>query len=262
MTIRIALAQVTSTDDLAANLATIDEYTSRAAADGARLVVFPEAMMRCFGGASLVDIAQQLDGPWANAVRAIAERADVAVATGMFTPTDDGRVHNTLLVTGAGVDAHYDKIHLFDAFGFAESDTVAPGQHPLVVDIAGIRVGFAICYDLRFPGLFQTMSDNGAQLHVVSASWGAGPGKVDHWKLLARARALDTTTFVAACDQAPPVDYHGSAPRGVGHSLVAAPDGGVLGSLGAEPDLLTVDLEFDRVNAVRESLPVLANRRI
>ncbi|HWF41205.1 MAG TPA: carbon-nitrogen hydrolase family protein [Acidothermaceae bacterium] len=262
MTIRIALAQVTSTEDASENLAAIDRYTSRAAADGARLVVFPEAMMRCFGGASLVEIAQPVDGSWANAVRAIAERADITVVTGMFTPTDDGRVRNTLLVTGAGVDAHYHKIHLFDAFGFAESDTVSPGQDPLVVDIAGVRVGFAICYDLRFPGLFQTMADNGAQLHVISASWGAGPGKVDHWELLARARALDTTTFVAACDQASPVDYRGSAPRGVGHSLVAAPDGGVLGSLGAEPDLLTVDLELDTVDAVRRSLPVLANRRI
>jgi len=139
MTIRIALAQVTSTEDASENLAAIDRYTSRAAADGARLVVFPEAMMRCFGGASLVEIAQPVDGSWANAVRAIAERADITVVTGMFTPTDDGRVRNTLLVTGAGVDAHYHKIHLFDAFGFAESDTVSPGQDPLVVDIAGVR---------------------------------------------------------------------------------------------------------------------------
>jgi len=132
----------------------------------------------------------------------------------------------------------------------------------MVVDISGIRVGFAICYDLRFPGLFQTMADNGAQLHVISASWGAGPGKVDHSELLARARALDTTTFDSACDQASPVDYRGSAPRGVGHSLIAPPDGGVPGSLGAEPELLTVDLELDTVGAVRRSLPVLANRRI
>lgn len=262
MTIRIALAQVTSTDDTDENLATIADYTSRAAADGARLVVFPEAMMRCFGGASLLDIAQPLDGPWANAVRAIAERAGITVAAGMFTPADDGRVRNTLLVTGGGVEAHYDKVHLFDAFGFAESDTVSPGHDPLVVEIAGVRVGFAICYDLRFPGLFLTMADDGAHLNVVSASWGAGPGKVDHWELLARARALDTTTFIAACDQAPPVDYHGSAPRGVGHSLVASPDGRILESLGDEPELLIVDLELDTVDAVRRSLPVLANRRI
>ena len=261
MTIRIALAQVTSTDDVDANLGTIDEYTSRAAADGAELVVFPEAMMRCFGGAALAEIAQPLDGPWANAVRAIAERAGITVAAGMFTPADDGRVHNTLLVTGGGVDAHYDKIHLFDAFGFAESDTVSPGQKPLVVEIAGLRVGFATCYDVRFPGLFLTMADDGAQVHVVAASWGSGPGKVEHWELLARARALDTTAFVVACDQAPPADYHGSAPRGVGHSLVAAPDGRVLESLGEDPDLLVVDLDVDTVDAVRRSLPVLANRR-
>jgi predicted amidohydrolase len=91
---------------------------------------------------------------------------------------------------------------------------------------------------------------------------GSGPGKVDHWEFLARARALDTTTVVAACDQAPPVGYHGSAPRGVGHSLIAAPDGRVLASLGDEPDLLAIDLEIDTVDAVRRSLPVLANRRI
>ena len=103
MTIRIALAQVTSTEDATGNLATIDRYTSRAAADGARLVVFPEAMMRCFGGAPLVEIAQPLDGSWANAVRAIAERADITVVTGMFTPTEDGRVRNTLLVNAGGV---------------------------------------------------------------------------------------------------------------------------------------------------------------
>src|SRR4029079_13262324 len=116
------------------------------------------------------------------------------------------------------------------------------GASGMGVDISGIRVGFAICYDLRFPGLFQTMADNGAQLHVISASCAAGSGTVDHRVPLARARARDTTTFVAACDQALPVEYRGSAPRGVGHSLVAAPDGGVLGSLGAEPDLLTVAL--------------------
>jgi predicted amidohydrolase len=261
MTMRIALAQVTSTDDVDANLGTIDEYTRRAADAGAQLVVFPEAMMRCFGGASLAEIAQPVEGPWANAVRAIAERAGITVAAGMFTPADDGRVHNTLLVTGGGVDAHYDKIHLFDAFGFAESDTVSPGQKPLIVEIAGLRVGFAICYDVRFPGLFLTMADDGAQLHVVAASWGSGPGKVEHWELLARARALDTTAFVVACDQAPPADYHGSAPRGVGHSLVAAPDGRVLESLGENPDLLVVDLDLDTVDAVRRSLPVLANRR-
>jgi deaminated glutathione amidase len=261
-TLRLSLAQVTSTEDPAENLGGDRPVHRPRAADGARIVVFPEAMMRCFGSGSLVEVAQPIDGPWANRVREIADRANVTVVTGMFTPSGDGRVHNTLVVTGAGVDACYDKIHLFDAFGFVESDTVAPGVDPLVVDIAGVRVGFAICYDLRFPALFQTMADDGVQLHVVTASWGAGPGKIDHWKLLARARALDTTTFVAACDQASPAEYGGPAPRGVGHSLVAAPDGRVIASLGAKPDLLTVDVDTTTVDSVRQRIPVLANRRI
>jgi predicted amidohydrolase len=260
-TLKIALAQVTSTVDPAENLAMLDRYTARAAALGARLVVFPEAMMRCFGGGSLSEIAQPLDGPWATAVREIAAHAGVTVAAGMFTPADDGRVRNTLLITGAGIDTHYDKIHLFDAFGFAESDTVQPGVDPLIVEIDGVRVGFATCYDVRFAGLFQRMADEGAQLTVVAASWGAGPGKVEHWQLLTRARALDATTFVAACDQALPADYHGSAPRGVGHSTVVAPDGSVIAALSAEPDLLIVDIDIAVVQKVRESLPVLANRR-
>lgn len=261
MTLRIALAQVTSTPDPDENLATIDQHTARAADEGARLVVFPEAMMRCFGGSPLLDVAQPLDGPWAEGVRAIADRANVTVAAGMFTPAGDGRVYNTLLVTGGGVDTHYDKIHLYDAFGFAESDTVSPGRDPLVVDIDDARVGFAICYDVRFPGLFQRMAHDGARLNVVAASWGAGPNKIDHWQLLGRARALDTTTFVAACDQAAPAGYSGPAPRGVGHSLVAAPDGRVLAALESEPGLITVDLDVESVDAVRRSLPVLANRR-
>src|SRR3712207_9475310 len=93
---------------------------------------------------------------------------------------------------------------LFDAYGFAESDTVAPGDKPVVIEIGGAQVGLSTCYDLRFPGLYTTLADAGAELTVVAASWGAGPGKVEQWELLARARALDATTFVAACGQADP----------------------------------------------------------
>lgn len=261
MTVRLALAQVTSTPDPSENLSLIAEHTARAAAGGARIVVFPEAMMRCFGGGSLAEVAEPLDGPWADAVRATAQQAGVTVVAGMFTPAEDGRVRNTLLVTGGGVDTHYDKVHLFDAFGFTESDTVAPGTEPLVAAIDGAHVGFATCYDIRFPGLFHQLADRGAQLVIVPASWGAGPGKVDHWRLLARARALDSTTFVAACGQAPPPGYSGSAPRGVGHSVVAAPDGHVLAEAGDAPELLTADIDLDDVAKVRRSIPVLANRK-
>ncbi|WP_216896825.1 carbon-nitrogen hydrolase family protein [Nocardia alni] len=258
---RIALAQVTSTADPARNLALIDAHATRAAAAGARLLVFPEAMMRCFG-APLEPVAEPLDGPWANAVRAIAERDGLTIVAGMFTPADSGRVHNTLLITGGGAEAHYDKIHLYDAFGYAESDTVAPGDKPLLLEIDGTAVGVATCYDLRFPGLFQTLAAEGASLIVVPASWGDGPGKAEQWRLLTRARALDSTSYIAACDQAlPATAAETTAPLGVGHSRVVGPDGQVLAALDTDADLLITDIDPDRITQVRRVLPVLANRR-
>ena len=260
---RIALAQIVSTADPQANLEQVAEQTNRAAEQGADRVLCPEATMRCFGR-NLVEVAEPLDGPWAGRVRKIAATAGVTVAVGMFTPADAGRVHNTVLATGPDVEASYDKVHLFDAFGFTESQTVAPGDKPLVVNIGGLSVGFATCYDVRFPGLFTTMAEQGAQLVCLVASWGAGPGKVDHWELLTRARALDSTTFLAACGQGDPATVGiqvGKAPTGIGHSVVVSPRGEVLAALGAEPGLLVVEIDPAEVDAARATIPVLANRR-
>jgi predicted amidohydrolase len=261
--VRIALAQVVSTPDPAHNLGLIEDGARRAAAAGARVVVFPEAAMCCFG-VPLGPVAEPLDGPWAGRVRAIADAAGLTVVAGMFTPAEDGRVHNTLLVTGGGVEAAYDKIHLFDAFGFAESRTVAPGSKPVSIVVDEVTVGLATCYDLRFPGLFQELAGNGATIVLVPASWGAGPGKREQWDLLVRARALDSTAFVVACDQADPTTVGrdaGSAPTGIGASLAVGPLGVVLDQLGAEPGLLLVDLALDEVEQARRAVPVLANRR-
>jgi predicted amidohydrolase len=261
--VRIALAQVVSTPDPAHNLGLIEDGARRAAAAGARVVVFPEAAMCCFG-VPLGPVAEPLDGPWAGRVRAIADAAGLTVVAGMFTPAEDGRVHNTLLVTGGGVEATYDKIHLFDAFGFAESRTVAPGSKPVSIVVDEVTVGLATCYDLRFPGLFQELAGNGATIVLVPASWGAGPGKREQWDLLVRARALDSTAFVVACDQADPTTVGrdaGSAPTGIGASLAVGPLGVVLDQLGAEPGLLLVDLALDEVEQARRAVPVLANRR-
>ncbi len=136
----IALAQIQSGTEPAANLGLVEDYTRRAADAGAGLVLFPEATM-CRFGVPLAPIAEPLDGSWASAVREIAERAGIVVVAGMFVPADDGRVTNTLIATGPGVDTHYDKIHLYDAFGFTESDTVAPGHEPVVISVDGDRTG-------------------------------------------------------------------------------------------------------------------------
>ncbi|WP_310202515.1 carbon-nitrogen hydrolase family protein [Paenarthrobacter nitroguajacolicus] len=265
---RVALAQVITGRDLADNLRLLEENARRAKDGGAELVVFPEAMMRAFGN-SLLDIAEPLDGPWAGRVRALADELQLVIVAGMFTPgtpSDSGsrRVRNTLLATGPGVDASYDKIHLFDAFGFAESDTVEAGSDPVTFDAGGLTFGLATCYDIRFPALFTANADRGAVVNIVSASWGSGPGKAAQWQLLARARAVDTTTFVLACGQGDPatqgVEAKGAAPTGVGYSAVVSPFGEVLEALEGEPGLIFYDLDPSVVEEARQKLPVLANR--
>jgi len=265
---RIALAQILSGTDPAANLQLVRDYTDRAADAGAKLVVFPEATM-CRFGVPLAPIAEPVDGSWADGVRRIAADAGITVIAGMFTPASDGRVTNTLIAAGPGApnepDAHYDKIHLYDAFGFTESRTVAPGHEPRVITVDGIRVGLSICYDIRFPALYTELARRGAQLIAVCASWGSGPGKLEQWTLLARARALDSMTFVAAAGQADPggtLTGPGSgsgAPTGVGGSLVVSPLGAVVASAGAQPQLVVADIDVAKVTEARDSIAVLRN---
>ncbi|MBS9532875.1 carbon-nitrogen hydrolase family protein [Mycobacterium sp. M1] len=257
---RIALAQILSGTDPAANLQQVADYTQRAAEAGASLVVFPEATM-CRFGVPLGPVAEPLDGPWADGVRTIAAQHDITVVAGMFTPAGDGRVTNTLLAVGRDVDTHYHKIHLYDAFGFTESRTVAPGFVPTVIDVDGVGVGLSTCYDIRFPALFTELADRGAQLIAVCASWGAGPGKLRQWELLACARALDSTCYVAAAGQADGGPANSAnAPTGIGHSLIAAPLGEITASAGAEPELLVTEIDLNAVAAARRTLAVLNNR--
>lgn len=260
---RIALAQILSGTDPLANLKVVADYAERAADGGASLVVFPEATM-CRFGVPLGPIAEPVDGPWADGVRGVAAHTGITVIAGMFTPAGDGRVTNTLLAAEAGPvagAAHYDKIHLYDAFGFTESRTVAPGRDPVVITVDNVGVGLTTCYDIRFPALYVELADRGAQLIVVCASWGSGAGKLRQWELLACARALDSTSYIAAVGQADPGSAVASgAPTGVGHSLVASPLGEVVASAGATPQLLIVDIELDAVTAARKTLAVLSNR--
>jgi len=264
-TLRVALAQILGGSTPQENLELVATRTAEAAANDAQLVVFPEATMRRFG-LPLAEIAEPVNGPWAQQLRKIAEHHQLVVVAGMFTPSGDGRVKNTLRAVGPGVDAHYHKIHLFDAFGFRESDTVAPGAEPVMITVAEAKVGLSTCYDVRFPGLYTRLAELGAQVICVAASWGAGVGKVEQWQLLTRARALDSTSYLVAAGQADPgavgVVLEGTAPTGIGYSAVLSPRGEVLQSLGPEPGLLVADLDLDLVEQTRAAIPVLANRRI
>lgn len=270
--IRIAAAQIVTGADTQENLAAVRTGAQQASQDGARIVVFPEATHRQFGH-DLASIAEPTDGPWAQQVREIAAQCGVVIVVGMFTPADpnpDGRtrVANTILVAGPDsqgewVEASYDKIHLYDAFGFAESDTVARGQSPVQFELDGVTFGIATCYDVRFPRLFTAHARAGAHVTLLPTSWGAGPGKVAQWKVLTRARALDSTQYIVACGQGLPAAANApaeaGAPTGIGHSAIISPMGETLEEAGEAPALLVADLALEAVADARGRIPVLEN---
>ncbi|NYG54315.1 nitrilase-related carbon-nitrogen hydrolase [Nocardioides perillae] len=224
---------------------------------GADLTVLPEAFARDFGpvGSDVAPHAEPLDGPFATALAGAAEAAGTTVVAGMFETSDDpARPFNTLAVRGA-VEASYRKIHLYDSFGHRESDRLSPGPlEPVVVDVAGWQVGLMTCYDLRFPELGRALVAAGAEVLVVPAAWLAGPRKLDHWRTLARARAIEDTAYVVACGQ--------PAPRYTGHSLAVDPWGEVLVEAGDGEETVSATLRREVLDEARSTNPSLANRRL
>ncbi|MFW0118845.1 nitrilase-related carbon-nitrogen hydrolase [Rothia sp. P5766] len=268
---KIALCQMLSTQDVERNIATIREYTALAAARGARLVVFPEAAMRCFGG-SLYDAAAQHEFTFRSALAEIAREHYLTLVAGGFAPVElsdewDLRVYNNLYAYDqTGTETIYTKVHLYDAFGFKESDGVKAGESLRTITVDGTVIGLATCYDLRFPKLFTEYARAGAQATVVAASWAGGEGKVAQWQVLTTARALDSTQFVLAVDQASPASADARAdvtqPRGVGYSRAVDPLGLTLVEAGEAPEILVVDLDLSRVADARQSIPVLTNAKL
>jgi deaminated glutathione amidase len=251
--LRIALVQEAAGLDPVANRDRLAALTP----EGADLVVFPEAFARDFGeaGSDISPYAQPQDGDFDREVARVAAERGTTVVAGMFeTGTDPERPFNTLLVRGA-VSGHYRKVHLYDSFGYRESDRLTAGPiEPLVVDLDGWRLGLMTCYDLRFPEFARALVDKGAEVLVVPAAWVAGPRKVDHWRTLLRARAIENTVFVAAAAQ--------PGPRYTGHSMVVDPLGDVLTEAGEDAEVVTAVLERSALDEARRTNPSLANRRL
>jgi deaminated glutathione amidase len=260
---RIALCQLPISPDPAVNLARIADAVAGAARQGADLAVCPEASQARFGS-DLRAVAEPLDQGFGSGLAEIARRTQVAVVAGVFEPAPDGRVYNTAVAydrNGVRVAA-YRKIHLFDSLGEHESAVVAPGSEPVVADLAGIRTGFATCYDIRFPELARSLTAAGAELIVVPAAWAAGLFKEEHWVTLVRARAIENTVWVAAASQVPdPASPPTRAPTGVGRSMLVDPMGVVRADLGPSPQGIVADLDSAVTARVRAVLPCLEHRR-
>jgi deaminated glutathione amidase len=255
----IAMAQVEPSPHPRANLEKARRMADRAAGRGADLLVFPEMFM----GLPTPErpparIAAEDGGEFFEGLTAVASAAGLFIAAGCWEAGPGSRrAYNVARIVspqGQAVAA-YRKVHLFDALSVRESDTMAPGDAlPPVVEIAGIRVGVAICYDLRFPELFRLLALNGAQLVVVPSAWYQGPVKELHWTTLLQARAIENTLYVAGCNLV--------GASFCGRSALFDPFGIQAIGAGEEPALIIGAIDPERIRAVRKKLPSLENRRL
>jgi predicted amidohydrolase len=257
--VKIAVVQAASSSDKAANRELVTRAVADAASDRPDLVVLPEAIMADFAveGGSVARDAEALDGEFVATLRKCAVEHGVAIVAGMFERScDERRPYNTLLAVGAdgSLLGAYRKIHLYDAFGYKESDQLTSGDvAPVVVHVAGLKLGLMTCYDLRFPELSRALIDAGAQVLVVPAAWVRGPLKEHHWTTLLTARAIENTCYVVAAAQ--------NGTKYCGLSQVIDPQGITIAAAGEADGHAIADISPDRLADVRRRNPSLQNRR-
>ncbi|GGF45064.1 amidohydrolase [Youhaiella tibetensis] len=266
--IRIAAAQMRSGLEPAANLDALDALVASAVAGGAQYVLSPEVTVAF---AENREGLARVAGP-AEDNGDIARAAEIADAHGVYlhlgslaVALPDGRFANRSILFGpdGAIIASYDKIHLFDATlpglrEYRESATYKGGDVAVVTPAAGFNLGMAICYDVRFPALFNALAGAGAEVISVPAAFTVPTGQA-HWEVLLRARAIETGSYVIAAAQG---GHHENGRATYGHSMIIDPWGTVVARIeGDEPGIIVADIDLGRVADARGRVPALANAR-
>ena len=270
---RIALLQLSSSDQPADNITTVRTLISQAADQGAEFVLTPE-VTNCVSQSRRhqQDVLRvEANDPTLAAMQDIAVECGLWVLIGSLalkTQDADGRFANrSFMISPAGdIVARYDKIHMFDVdLGagehFRESDGYRPGTAAVLAQTEFSPVGMTICYDVRFAHLYRTLAKAGARILTVPAAFSPISGAA-HWHTLLRARAIETGCFVLAPAQCGdhPISV-GKPRRTYGHSLVVSPWGDVLADAGTEPGITLVDLDLSDVDKCRQKVPSLSHDR-
>jgi len=266
---KCAAIQMASSPSISSNLLEADKLIGEAAKAGAKLVALPEnfALM---GEHELDKIkAKEVDGtgPIQNFLSSVAKKYGVWVVGGTIPIAGDAdnKVRATCLIyddQGARV-ARYDKVHLFDVSVpgtqeiYRESDSIEPGDTPLVIDTPFGKLGVAVCYDLRFPEFFRSMGKQGMEILVIPSAFTAETGAA-HWELLLRARAVENLCYVIAPNQG---GFHLNGRKTYGHSMIIDPWGVVLDCYKTGGGFVSAEIDLERLEKVRSAFPVLNHRR-
>jgi predicted amidohydrolase len=268
----LAAVQLTSTEDVAANLARCASLVRAAASAGARLIGLPENF--AYLGTDRdhrLSLAEDLQagqaGPILSAMQGLARETGAWLLLGGFperaSAPDHIRNTSVLLRDDGAIAATYRKIHLFDVDvpggkRFRESETVEPGDAPVVAETPWGPLGLTICYDLRFPELYRALAARGARMLAVPAAFTLETGK-DHWGVLLRARAIENQAYVFAPAQ---FGHHGGNRRSWGHAMIVDPWGAVLSECGDHDGFALAAIDFEYQDRVRTSLPCLQHRKV
>lgn len=269
---KVSIIQMNSVSDKAANIKAAEALIERAAREERPDWVLLPEFFDWAGGSKAEKRAEAErfpDGPAYSMARAQAVKHRMFVHAGSIMEKIEGeeRIYNTSVVfdrEGHEV-ARYRKIHLFDVTtpdgaAYRESKGVKPGDQVVTYDCEGVTVGCAICYDLRFPDLFQALMEKGAQVIALPAAFTLQTGK-DHWEALLRARAIETETYVCASAQTGSFMVGNEQRHTYGHSLVADPWGHVVAKASDGPGIVSARLDMERVKRVRAMIPIAEHRR-
>lgn len=264
---RAALVQMRTAKSVDANVETASAFIREAAAQGATYIQTPEmtGTMEENRQALFAVLHEEETDPALAAFRALAAELKVHLHIGsLAVKASEHRAANRsfLLAPDGSVAARYDKIHMFDVDlpngdVYRESAAYRPGELAVAADLPSIRLGFAICYDLRFPALFRALAEAGVGMIAVPAAFTQSTGEA-HWHVLLRARAIETGCFVLAAAQG---GTHENGRKTFGHSLIIDPWGGILAEGGTEPGVITAEIDPAKVAAVRARIPSLTNGR-
>jgi len=262
--VRIGLAQLNSRHNKAANLAAASKAIDHLASEGADLVLLPE--MFNFHGLDAANAvaAERIPGPSTDWARDKARQHGIFVHCGSLAELRGDKVYNTSVVfdRGGAQVARYSKMHLWDAktpdgLEYRESDSFAAGSEVVTFDCEGVTMGLAICYDVRFPHLFQALVDQGAQVFLVPAAFTIPTG-ISHWEPVLRARAIENGCYVAACGQWGP---YARGRANYGHSMVIDPWGTVVAQCSERVDTIAANVDLEYLDSVRQRMPVQRHRR-
>lgn len=264
---KIALAQLTSGIDPAANARTVAAMIADAKAGGATMLFTPEmsGLIDRDRARAARSITDEASDPVLAAAREAARAHRLWVHLGSLAlRRDDGRLANRGFVIDADgmIRARYDKLHLFDVDlptgeSWRESAAYAPGEHAVAMETPLGLLGLTICYDLRFPDLYRALSDAGATVLAIPAAF-TRPTGAAHWHVLLRARAIEAGAFVVAAAQ---TGVHEDGRATYGHSLVIDPWGEVVLDMGEDAGLGFAEIDPARVAEVRMRIPALDHRR-